>query len=50
MVAHLTVILQPWVRIRHPSFCRNMSVPYWGANRVDIETAGWPLRGGRGTS
>ena len=26
-----------------------MSVPSWGANRVGIATAGWPLRGGRGT-
>ena len=25
-----------------------MSVPHWGANRVGIATAGWPLRGGRG--
>jgi len=49
MVAHLTAILQSRVQIRHPSTCRSMSVPYWGANRVDIATAGWPLRGGRGT-
>jgi hypothetical protein len=26
-----------------------MSVPSWAANRVGIATAGWPLRGGRGT-
>ena len=49
MVAHLTAILQSRVQIRHPSTCRSMSVPYWGANRVGIATAGWPLRGGRGT-
>ena len=49
MVAHLTVILQSQVQIRHPSTCRSMSVPYWGANGVGIATAGWPLRGGRDT-
>jgi len=27
-----------------------MSVPSWGAIRVGIATAGWPLRGGRGTT
>jgi len=26
-----------------------MAVPSWSANRVGIATAGWPLRGGRGT-
>ena len=49
LVAHLTVILQTRVRIRHPPTCRSMSVPSWAANRDRIATAGWPLRGGRGT-
>ena len=49
MVAHLTVILQSWVQIRHPSTCRSNVVPYWGANRVGIAPIGWALRGGRGT-
>ena len=25
--------------------CKDMSVPCWGASRVGMITAGWPLRG-----
>ncbi len=49
LVSHQTVTLQSQVRIRHPSTCRNMSAPSWGAKGVVMATAGWPLRGGRGT-
>jgi len=36
------------VRIRHLSNLQGHVIPCWGASRVGMITAGWPLRGGRG--
>jgi len=40
--------LQSRVRIRHLSNLQGHAIPCWGASRVGMITAGWPLRGGRG--
>ena len=46
MVVHQTV--KPAVLGSNLSNLQGHAIPCWGASKVDMITAGWPLRGGRG--